>query len=117
MNKSESQLGHQRTYNIKPQLQYQLDNSSDDDDDDDESQFADHLAKIEGLNINYKTAGYQDYLDYISALKSERNSVKKSLSEVKEHLTQMEAKYSRNLTLLKDELNSMSFSVEVSFRI
>lgn len=69
------------------------------------------LAKLQGLNIDYKTAGYQDYLDYVASLKTEREELKRSLQDVKLHLSHLESVNSRNLSRLQDELSGMSFTV------
>lgn len=88
------------------------DDSSSEDSEDYDMPMPTELAKLQGLNIDYKTAGYQDYLDYVASLKTEREELKMSLQEVKSHLSHLESVNSRNLSRLQDELSGMSFTVE-----
>lgn len=84
------------------------DSSSDEIDEDLPSNF----AKVEGLQIDYRSAGYQDYLDYVSTITEERRQLRLSLVEVKDRLKTLEIDNSRTLSRLQDELTSMSFTVD-----
>lgn len=86
--------------------------SHQDDSLDEDFDIPDTLVDLEGLKLDPRKAGYQDYIDYLAVMKAERDELRRSLSEVKDQLSFISETQSKNLGHLNEQLSSMSFNVD-----